>query len=97
MMKIILMILIFLLAFSLVFLLANSIVFEMAKSICEESEVQPIRYEFSGLFGVKTLIPTTEGNHDAYEKVCIKTGTPKFWSISDNLEYIFEKSVEDLE
>lgn len=84
---------IFLISFIIVFILfliANLMMFNIAKSICQESEVKPVRYEFSGLFGTKHLIITTPENSDSYERVCIKSGTPKFFTISENINYVLE-------
>ena len=83
----------FLVFFVILSLLCNWIVYGMVSQICEETELKPVRYEFVGLFGNQRIpIVTSEGNEDSYEKVCVRTGTPKFWGISENIEYLVSKS-----
>lgn len=83
-------ILMLLLTFSIVLLIANLVVFNMAKTICLEKKEVPIRWESQGLFGVLTAIPTTIENADEMGKICIRTGEPSFFSLSQNLEFILE-------
>lgn len=71
--------------------LCNLIIYNLAKEMCDESEIKPVRYELSGLFGNEKIpIITTEGNHDSYERVCTRKGEPDFWDMSYNIEYIID-------
>lgn len=79
-----------LLTFLIVLLITNFIVYNMAKSICLEKKEVPIRWESQGLFGVLTAIPTTIDNADEMGKICIRTGEPSFFSLSQNLEFILK-------
>ena len=68
----------------------------MASMMCVESEVKPVRYEMSGLFGNQKIpIVTIDGNHDSYERVCIRSGEPRFFSLAENLDFIVKQSVEN--
>ena len=88
-------IIIFLVICGFLFLVVNFIIFNMVKEICDESELKPVRYELGGLFGNQKIpIVTTPENADGYEKVCIRTGEPTPFSISENLEYLFNKTSE---
>jgi len=79
-----------LITFSIVLLISNFIVYSMAKSICLEKKEVPIRWESQGLFGVLTAIPTSETNMDEMGRICIRTGEPSFFSLSQNLEFIVD-------
>ena len=86
-------IIIFIFTIVLMLILLNYILFEMAKMICEESELQPVRYELGGLFSNQKIpIVTTSENADSYEKVCVRTGKPKFWATSENMNYLMQKT-----
>lgn len=84
--------LLFLVVALIILFIANEIVYGMAKSMCEESAVRPIRYESQGLFGVLTPIETTPEKADGYGRVCTKTNEPNYWSISENIKYLVDKS-----
>jgi hypothetical protein len=84
-------ILIFFLIFSIILIIANFILYDMVKLMCLEEKEVPIRWESQGLFGVLTAIPTTEENMDEMGRICIRTGEPSFFSLSENLEFAFNK------
>ncbi len=84
-------VLIFLVIFTILLLLAMYIVYLMAASICDESKVLPFRYESRGLFGVLTKIQTTPQNADGYGRLCVSTGNPKFFKLTENINYIVSR------
>ena len=69
-------------------LIAMQIVYLMAASICDKSGVLPFRYESQGLFGQLTKIPTTPENADGYARLCISTGNPEFFKLTENINYL---------
>lgn len=70
-------------------LMAMYMVYLMAASICEESKVLPFRYVSQGLFGqTLTKIPTSPQNADGYARLCISTGNPEFFKLTENINYI---------
>lgn len=75
-------------------LMSMYLVYLMAASICEKSEVLPFRYESQGLLGTLTKIPTTPQNADGYARLCISTGNPKFFKLTENINYLVAKQAE---
>ena len=71
-----------------------SIVYHMAASICDKSEILPFRYESQGWLGTLTKIRTTTQNADGYARLCVRTGNPEFFKISENINYILTKQAE---
>lgn len=89
-------ILIGLVSVALVLLMAMYIIYLTAASICEESKVLPFRYVSQGLFGqTLTKIQTTPENADGYARLCIRTGNPEFFKLTENINYIVNSGVEN--